>query len=60
MTAIRDAQSTEGKRIADTLHTLEFDVALGKIRFDAKGDVTVSPYVVWITHDGKFVEHWKP
>ncbi len=60
LTAIREAQSTEGKRITDKLHTLEFDVALGKITFDAKGDVTVSPYVVWITHDGKFVEHWKP
>jgi branched-chain amino acid transport system substrate-binding protein len=60
LTAIREAQGTDGKRITDKLHALEFDVALGKIRFDTKGDVTVLPYVVWITRDGKFVEHWKP
>jgi ABC-type branched-subunit amino acid transport system substrate-binding protein len=42
------------------LHTMEFSGAAGKIRFDAKGDVTVSPYVVWITKGGKFVEYWKP
>ena len=60
LTAIKEAQSTEGKLITDKLHSLEFDVALGKITFDAKGDVTVSPYVVWITQGGKFVEYWKP
>lgn len=60
LTAIREAQSTESRLIIDKLHSLEFDVALGKITFDAKGDVTVLPYVVWITKDGKFIEHWKP
>ena len=60
LTAIKEAQSTEGQLITDKLHSLEFDVALGKITFDAKGDVTVSPYVVWITQGGKFVEYWKP
>ena len=60
LTAIKEAQSIEGKLITDKLHSLEFDVALGKITFDAKGDVTVSPYVVWITQGGKFVEYWKP
>jgi branched-chain amino acid transport system substrate-binding protein len=60
LTAMKDSGSTDGKLIADKLHSIEFDVALGKITFDKKGDVTVSPYVVWITRDGKFVEHWKP
>lgn len=58
--AIQAAGSTEGKAIIDKLHSMEFDVALGKIRFDAKGDVTKSPYVVWITKGGRFVEYWKP
>jgi branched-chain amino acid transport system substrate-binding protein len=58
--AINAAGSNDGKAIIDKLHSMEFDVALGKIRFDAKGDVTVSPYVVWVTRDGKFVEYWKP
>ena len=58
--AIKEAQSTAGNLIADKLHSMEFDVALGKMKFDAKGDATTSPYVVWITQGGKFVEYWKP
>jgi len=60
LTAIREAKSTEGKLIVDTLHAMEFEGALGKLKFDAKGDVTVSPYVVWITRNGKFEEIWRP
>ncbi len=60
LTAITEAKSVEGNAIIEKLHTLEFDVALGKIKFDEKGDVTVSPYVVWITKNGKFEEYWKP
>jgi ABC-type branched-subunit amino acid transport system substrate-binding protein len=39
---------------------MEFNGAMGGIKFDDKGDVTVAPYVVWVTQDGKFVEKWKP
>jgi ABC-type branched-subunit amino acid transport system substrate-binding protein len=39
---------------------MEFNGAVGKIKFDEKGDVTVAPYVVWITKNGKFEEYWKP
>lgn len=60
LTAIRDAGSTEGNRIIEILHEKEFDGALGKIKFNAKGDVTISPYVVWITRNGQFTEYWKP
>ncbi|MDA8079208.1 MAG: branched-chain amino acid ABC transporter substrate-binding protein [Nitrospiraceae bacterium] len=58
--AIKEAGATDGKTVSDKLHSGEFSGAMGKIRFDAKGDVTVAPYVVWITKAGKFVEHWKP
>jgi branched-chain amino acid transport system substrate-binding protein len=58
--AIEAAGSTESKAIVDKLHSMEFDVALGKIRFDAKGDVTKSLYVVWITKGGRFSEYWRP
>jgi branched-chain amino acid transport system substrate-binding protein len=60
LSAIREANSTEGKAIIDKLHTSEFSGATGKIRFDAKGDITAAPYVVWITKNGKFEEYWKP
>ncbi|MBI4685050.1 MAG: branched-chain amino acid ABC transporter substrate-binding protein [Nitrospirae bacterium] len=60
LSAIKEAGSTDGKTIIDKLHSMEFDGAVGKIRFDEKGDVTVAPYVVWITKNGKFEEFWKP
>jgi len=60
LTTIKDANTTDGKTVIDKLHTMEFTGALGKISFDAKGDVTESPYVVWITKGGKFVEYWRP
>lgn len=60
LTAIQTANTTDGKSVIDKLHSMEFNGAMGKIRFDEKGDVTSAPYVVWITKDGKFVETWKP
>jgi branched-chain amino acid transport system substrate-binding protein len=60
LTAIKETGSTDSKAIIEKLHSMEFDVALGNIRFDEKGDVTVSPYVVWVTKNGEFEEYWKP
>jgi branched-chain amino acid transport system substrate-binding protein len=58
--AIKEANSTVGKAIIAKLHSEEFSGAIGKIRFDPKGDVTAAPYVVWITKNGNFEEYWKP
>jgi len=58
--AIEAAGTTESKAVINKLHSMEFSGTLGNIKFDAKGDVTVAPYVVWITKNGKFVEYWKP
>lgn len=60
LTAMKEAGTKDGRAITDKLHSLEFSGALGKIKFSEKGDVTTAPYVVWITREGKFVEHWKP
>ncbi|RPI34778.1 MAG: branched-chain amino acid ABC transporter substrate-binding protein, partial [Nitrospiraceae bacterium] len=60
LAAIKEANSTEGVKIMEKLHSMEFSGALGKIKFDEKGDVTAAPYVVWVTKDGKFMEYWKP
>jgi len=60
ITAIKEAGVMDGKAIIEKLHSMEFSGALGKIRFTEKGDVTGSPYVVWITKNGKFEEYWKP
>jgi branched-chain amino acid transport system substrate-binding protein len=60
LAAIREAKGAEGLKIIEMLHSMEFNGAMGKIRFNEQGDVTVAPYVVWVTRDGKFVEQWKP
>lgn len=58
--AIKGANTTDGKAVSEKLHSMDFGGAIGKIKFDEKGDVTEAAYVVWNTKDGKFVEHWKP
>ena len=42
LTAIKEANTKEGKAIIDKLHSVEFNGAVGKIKFDEKGDVTVA------------------
>lgn len=58
--AVSESASTDGKKIIATLRQIKYSGALGQIEFDAKGDVTKSPYIVWITKNGKFEEFWKP
>jgi len=60
LSAIKEANTTEGNAVVDKLHSMEFNGAIGRVKFNEKGDVTDAPYVVWITKDGKFVEYWKP
>jgi len=60
LTALKEANTTNGKAVSDKLHSMEFSGAVGKIKFDEKGDVTTAPYVVWITRNGKFEEIRKP
>lgn len=50
----------DGKKVAEVIRNLKYDGALGRTEFDAKGDVKVSPYIVWVTKGGKFEEHWFP
>lgn len=60
LTGISEAGITDGKKIADAIHNLAYDGALGKVQFDKKGDVLKAPYIVWVTKDGEFKEYWKP
>ncbi|MBI4714968.1 MAG: branched-chain amino acid ABC transporter substrate-binding protein, partial [Nitrospirae bacterium] len=54
------ARGTEGPRVIQTLHDLTHSGALGELRWNEKGDVVKSPYIVWITQGGRFEEYWKP
>lgn len=55
---IEKAGSTEVAKVAAAMHAAEFDTPIGKLRFDAKGDVVEKPegnYVVWVVKDGVHV-----
>lgn len=58
--ALQAAGTTDGRAVAEKLHSLEFSTALGPIRFTEKGDVAQAPYMVWITRGGRLQEYWRP
>ncbi|MBI3594297.1 MAG: branched-chain amino acid ABC transporter substrate-binding protein [Nitrospirae bacterium] len=57
---ISEIKSTDPKSLSRGLHQIQLKGTTGKIEFDAKGDLLVSPYVVWVVKEGKFIEFWKP
>ncbi len=57
---IAKAGTTQGEGLARAIRALDYHGALGNIRFDPKGDVLESPYIVWVTRNGAFEEFWKP
>jgi ABC-type branched-subunit amino acid transport system substrate-binding protein len=53
--AVEIAGTFETQAVAKALRTHEFDTVLGRIGFDAKGDVTGYQTFVWnVWKDGKF------
>jgi branched-chain amino acid transport system substrate-binding protein len=51
--AIKSTGTTSGVKVADYIHHTTFNVASGAISYDAKGDPTNSPYVMWTVKNGK-------
>jgi branched-chain amino acid transport system substrate-binding protein len=56
LTAMQQAGTTDGSKLAEQISKGVFKGAFGDISFDQDGDVTKAPYVVWQVKDGKFVE----
>jgi branched-chain amino acid transport system substrate-binding protein len=54
LSAISKAGNLDGKKLAEEIHNLKYEGALGKIEFDDKGDVRVAPYIFWIVKGGNF------
>ena len=54
LTAIQKAGTTDADKVAAVMKSQPFDTILGKIEFDAKGDLKVADYVIWTIKDGKF------
>ena len=49
-----DAHTAEPGPIAKTMHAERFDLVLGSVGFDGKGDVTAQGYVLYVWRDGSF------
>ena len=47
-------KNTDSREIAKTLHSERFDLVLGAVGFDSKGDVTAQGYVLYVWRDGNF------
>ncbi len=54
--AATKAGTTDAKKVAAVLKAGKWDTVLGPISYDKKGDVTVSDYVMYIWHAGKYAE----
>ncbi len=48
------ARTTDPRALSATLHAERFDLVLGTVGFDAKGDVTAQGYVLYVWKDGVF------
>ena len=54
--AAQKAGTTDAKKVAEVIKAGSWDTVLGKISYDKKGDVTVSDFVMYIWHAGKYAE----
>ncbi len=45
---------SDKKKLLEAIRAIDYSGALGKVQFDAKGDVKVSPYVVWKVEGGSY------
>ncbi len=58
--SIAEAGATRGEAVSRVIRQSAHEGALGTIRFDAKGDVLQSPYIVWVARAGAFEVFWHP
>jgi len=54
--AVAKAGTSDAEKVAATLRSQPWETIIGKIAFDAKGDLTSSTYVWYVFKDGKYSE----
>ncbi len=54
--AVAEAGTTDSAKVAETLRGKEWDTVVGKLGFDAKGDLTSAAYVWYVFKDGNYAE----
>jgi branched-chain amino acid transport system substrate-binding protein len=52
--ALKSAGTTDPKQVVAAIRSIDYNGALGHVQFDAKGDVKLSPYVIWKVDGGKW------
>jgi branched-chain amino acid transport system substrate-binding protein len=54
--AATKAGTTDSAKVAEALRSQSWDTVIGKLGFDAKGDLTSATYVWYVFKDGKYAE----
>ncbi len=54
---VKGSASTDGRKVAAAIHAGSYDTLVGKVEFDARGDVKVNAYRVWVVRGGRHVLH---
>jgi branched-chain amino acid transport system substrate-binding protein len=57
LSAIQAAGTTDGTKVSEQIRKTVYDGSIGKVQFDAKGDLASSYYIIWVVKDGKFVPY---
>jgi hypothetical protein len=48
----------ELRKVLKIMHTNPYDGTLGRLRWDKRGDLATSPYVVYVTRKGGSLQGW--
>jgi ABC-type branched-subunit amino acid transport system substrate-binding protein len=48
----------ELRKMLKVMHTSPYDGTLGRLRWDKRGDLATSPYVVYVTRRGGSLQGW--
>jgi branched-chain amino acid transport system substrate-binding protein len=54
----RDNTKEELRKVLKVMHTSSYDGTLGRLRWDRRGDLATSPYVVYVTRRGGNLQGW--
>ncbi|MBI4713159.1 MAG: branched-chain amino acid ABC transporter substrate-binding protein [Planctomycetes bacterium] len=57
LAAIQAAGTTDGAKVSEQIRKTAYDGSIGKVQFDAKGDLASSYYIIWVVKGGKFVAY---
>ncbi|MFA5793991.1 MAG: branched-chain amino acid ABC transporter substrate-binding protein [Candidatus Brocadiia bacterium] len=55
LSAIQAAGTTDCAKVSEQIRKTAYDGAIGKVQFDAKGDLASSYYIMWVVKGGKLV-----